>query len=132
MVGAMSLDGPKAPFVFEGATDADAFRIYTEAVLVTALHPGEIVVMDNLSSHKDTPARRMIEAAGAEVWDLPPYSPDFNPIELLWSKLKPFLREAKARTQEALIQAIADGWRTVSPNDCAGWFNHCGYLDGKA
>ena len=131
MVSAIGLHGPKAPFVFEGAMNAEAFRVYVEYVLVPELRPGDIVVMDNLSSHKDVQAREMIERAGATIWDLPPYSPDFNPIENMWSKVKAFLRKAKARTEETLIEAIADALRTITPNDCIGWFKHCGYLDGK-
>ena len=127
MVSAIGLTGPKAPFVFRGAMNAEAFRIYTERVLVPELQPGDIVVLDNLSSHKDIQAREMIESVGAEIWDLPPYSPDFNPIELMWSKVKAFLRKAKARTEQALIQAIGDALRSITPDDCAGWFKHCGY-----
>jgi len=131
MVSAIGLDGPMAPFVFEGAMDAEAFRIYAERVLILELHPGDIVVMDNLSSHKDGQAREMIKTTGAIIWDLPPYSPDFNPIELMWSKVKAFLRKAKARTENTLHQAIADALTTITHDDCAGWFRHCGYLDGK-
>ena len=93
MVSAIGLSGPKAPFVFAGAMDAEVFRIYTERVLVPELQPGDIVVMDNLSSHKDSQAREMIQGTGAMIWDLPPYSPDFNPIEEMWSKVKAFLRK---------------------------------------
>jgi transposase len=131
MVSAIGLNGPKAPFVLGGAMDADAFRIYVERVLVPELQAGDIVVMDNLSSHKDAQARQIIKGAGVVVWDLPPYSPDFNPIEQMWSKVKAFLREAKARTEQALIQAIAEALTTITQDDCAGWFRHSGYLDGK-
>ena len=95
--------------------NAEAFRVYVEYVLVPELRPGDIVVMDNLSSHKDVQAREMIERAGATIWDLPPYSPDFNPIENMWSKVKAFLRKAKARTEDTLIEAIADALRTITP-----------------
>jgi len=128
MISAIGLNGPQSPFVFKGAMDAEVFRIYVEKVLVPELHRGDIVVMDNLSSHKDTLAREMIEAAGATIWDLPPYSPDFNPIELMWSKVKAYLRQAKARTEKALIQAIADALTTITHGDCIGWFKHCGYV----
>ena len=128
MVSAIGLSGPKAPFVFAGAMDAEAFRTYAERVLVPELQPGDIVVMDNLSSHKDAQAREMIQGAGAMIWDLPPYSPDFNPIEEMWSKVKAFLRKTKARTEKALLQAITDALRSITPDDCAGWFKHCGYL----
>jgi transposase len=131
MVSAIGWNGPKAPFVLGGAMDADAFRIYVERVLVPELQGGDIVVMDNLSTHKDGQARQIIKGAGAVVWDLPPYSPDFNPIEPMWSKVKAFLRKAKARTEEALVQAIADALGTITRDDCVAWFKHCGYLDGK-
>jgi len=132
MVSAIGLGGTKAPFVFGGAMDAEVFRIYAERVLVPELQPGDIVVMDNLSSHKDVQARAIIESTGAVIWDLPPYSPDFNPIEPMWSKVKAFLRKTKARTEKTLIQAIADALTTITQDDCAGWFRHCGYLDGKS
>jgi len=128
MISAIGLTGPEAPFVFEGPMNADVFRIYAERVLVPELRPGDIVVMDNLSSHKDSQAREMIQGAGAMIWDLPPYSPDFNPIEEMWSKVKAFLRKTKARTEKALLQAITDALRSITPDDCAGWFKHCGYL----
>ena len=131
MVSAIGLNGPKAPFVLGGAMDADAFRIYVERVLAPELQPGDIVVMDNLSSHKDAQARQIIQGAGAVVWDLPPYSPDFNPIEQMWSKVKAFLREAKARTEQGLIRAIGKAFTTIIQDDCVGWFKHAGYLDGK-
>jgi len=128
MVSVIGLSGPKAPFVFRGAMDAEVFRVYAERVLVPELQPGDIVVMDNLSSHKDSQAREMIQAASAMIWGLPPYSPDFNPIELMGSKVKTFLRKAKARTEKALFQAITDALRSITQDDCAGWFHHCGYL----
>lgn len=131
MVSAIGLSGPKAPFVFGGAMDGEAFRVYAERVLVPELRPSDIVVMDNLSSHKDTQARDMIERTGALLWDLPPYSPDFNPIEEMWSKVKAFLRKAKARTQKTLVRAIADALATITQDDCVAWFRHCGYLVGK-
>ena len=91
------------------------------------LRAGDIVVMDNLSPHKASAIREAIEAAGAEVWYLPPYSPDFNPIEKMWSKIKEFLRKAKARTQEALFDAIAAALSLVTASDAKGWFESCGY-----
>lgn len=130
LVSAIGLKGPQAPFVFGGAMDAEAFRTYAQRVLAPELQPGDIVVMDNLSSHKDRPAREMIAGTGATIWDLPPYSPDCNPIEQMWSKVKAFLRKTKARTQPTLIQGITDALATVTREDCAGWFKHCGYLDG--
>ena len=113
--------------VIESATDADVFRAYVNHVLVPSLRPGDIVVMDNLASHKVTGVAEAIASVGATAWYLPPYSPDFNPIEKMWSKVKAFLRKAKARTPEALLNAIATALRTVSAADAAGWFQSCGY-----
>jgi transposase len=117
----------RACLAFVGATDAMAFEDYAERRLAPSLRPGDIVVMDNLSSHKRPPPIRAIEAAGAEVRFLPPYSPDLNPIEMMFSKLKAYLRGAKARTVEALHDALGDGLRTVTASDIAGWFKACGY-----
>ncbi len=91
------------------------------------LRASDIVVLDNLSAHQDKEALELIAAAGAEIWFLPPYSPDFNPIEKMWSKIKEFLRAAKARTQEALFNAIATALDTITANDAIGWFQSCGY-----
>ena len=128
MVAAMGLEGPKAPFVFEGATNTEAFDTYVKRILVPELHPGDLVVMDNLSSHKSANIQAMICATGAKLWYLPPYSPDFNPIELMWSKIKAYLRKVKARTWDALVKAIADALKTITTEDCINWFKHCGYL----
>ena len=127
MIAAVSADGARAPFVLEGAIDGAAFRVYVEHVLAPTLKAGDIVVMDNLSSHKDPVARQMIEDAGARVLDLPPYNPDFNPIEKMWSKIKAWLRRAKARSFDDLIQAIADALQAVCFADIKGWFHSCGY-----
>ena len=128
MIAAIGLAGPRAPFVFEGATDAQAFRVYAEEVLAPTLKPGDIVVLDNLSSHKDKKAREAIQATGAQIRDLPPYSPDFNPIEMMWSKVKAFLRKAKARTMEELISAIGLALQTITSKDVIGWLKACGYI----
>ena len=127
MVAAVGLAGAKAPFVFDGAMDTEVFRAYVEHVLVPELKAGDIVVLDNLRCHADIHARRLIEKAGAQVWFLPPYSPDLNPIEKMWSKVKAFLRKACARTQEALYQAIADALATITADDACGWLQSCGY-----
>jgi transposase len=127
MVCAIAADGPRAPFVLEGALDADAFAVYCERVLAPALRPGDVVVLDNLGPHKDARARAAIEAAGAAVLFLPPYSPDLNPIENMWSKVKALLRKAAARTFEALLAAIKDALAAVTSADCRGFFRHCGY-----
>ena len=128
MIAAVGTEGTRAPFVFEGAMDAEMFVAYVKHVLVPELKPGDIVVMDNLRSHKNAHAQELIEQAGAHVWFLPPYSPDFNPIEKMWSKIKAYLRKACARTQEKLYQAIADALATVTQSDIRGWFESCGYI----
>ena len=113
--------------VVDGATDKDVFGVYVQHILLPTLKAGDIVVLDNLSAHKHADALSMIESVGAVVWFLPPYSPDLNPIEKMWSKVKQFLRSAKARTQEVLIKAVADALETVSSRDAAAWFMSCGY-----
>lgn len=125
IIGAMSLRGMIATMTIEEATDGDIFRAYVQEVLCAALKPGDVVVMDNLSSHKVSGVRQMIEKVGAEVLYLPPYSPDLNPIEKAWSKLKQLLRSAKARTKEALEKAIAEALQLISPENAAAWFKHC-------
>jgi len=132
MIAALRLDGPAAPMVIEGATDAAVFRAYARHVLVPTLRPGQIVVLDNLSSHKGDEIRRMIEAVRCELWLLPPYSPDLNPIEKMWSKVKEFLRAAKARCTEELDRAVATGLAKVTHQDAVGWFASCGYVHDKS
>jgi len=127
MIAAVGRNGPQAPWVLEGAMDGTAFAVWAEHVLAPTLEPGDIVVMDNLSVHKNTAARAAIKAAGAHVWNLPPYSPDFNPIEKMWSKIKAFLRKAKARSSEALWQAIGQAVETITDQDIAHWFAASGY-----
>ena len=127
MLSSIRLDGTTAAMVIEGATDAAVFRAYVDHVLVPSLRPGDIVVMDNLAPHKVPGVAEAIASVGATAWYLPPYSPDFNPIEKMWSKVKAFLRKAKARTPEALLDAIATALRTVSASDATGWFESCGY-----
>ena len=122
ILGAMSLRGMVATMTIEEATDADIFLAYVEHVLCPALKPGDVVVMDNLSSHKVNGVREWIKKAGAEVLYLPPYSPDLNPIEKAWAKLKQLLRAAKARTKEALDQAIAQLLPLLTAEDAKAWF----------
>jgi transposase len=128
LLSSIRLDGSAAPMVIEGSTDADVFREYVRQVLVPSLRPGDIVVLDNLSPHKNAEVEAAIRAVGADVWFLPPYSPDFNPVEQLWSKVKAFLRALKARTLDALIDGIRDALRQVTTTDALGWFAHCGYV----
>ena len=127
MLSAVAIDGPRAPWVLEGAVDAEAFVTWVERVLVPTLDAGDVVVMDNLSAHKDPRVAAAVEAAGATVVYLPLYSPDFNPIENMWSKVKAWLRKAAARTADTLLKAIAAGLAAVTPSDCRGFFGHCGY-----
>jgi transposase len=122
ILGAMSLRGMIATMTVEAATDAEIFLAYLDHVLCPALRPGDVVVLDNLSSHKVAGVRDRIEGAGAELLYLPPYSPDFNPIEKAWAKLKQLLRAAKARTAEALEQAIAELLPAIRPQDAKAWF----------
>jgi transposase len=132
MIAALGPNGPMAPMVIEGATDAAVFRAYVKHVLVRALKPGQIVVLDNLASHKGQEVQETIEAAGAELWFLPPYSPDLNPIEKMWSKVKEFLRAAKARVAEELYQAVGIALDQITPQDAQGWFTSCGYRYKKS
>lgn len=127
MISSMRLDGSTACMVVDGPTNQEVFRAYVHHILLPTLGVGDIVVMDNLSAHKDQQAISMIESVGAEVWFLPPYSPDLNPIEKMWSKVKQFLRSAKARTRDALLKAITDALACLSAQDAAGWLESCGY-----
>ena len=128
MISALRLDGSTADMVLDGATDGAAFLAYTREILTPSLRRGDIVVMDNLAAHKMPAVIATIEASGAEVWFLPPYSPDFNPIEKMWSKIKAYLRKVKARTKESLWQAIGDALKKVTASDALGWFKSCGYI----
>ncbi len=119
--------GIGASMILEGATNAAAFEIYLEQILLPSLAPGQIVVMDNLSAHKGARVRQLIEERGCQLLFLPAYSPDFSPIEETFSKIKAYLRRVGARTREALEEAIAQALETVTPQDAHGWFGHCGY-----
>jgi transposase len=135
LTAAVRLGGvPEAAcLTFDGATNTACFEAYVSECLVPTLRPGDIVVMDNLSCHKTAEAARLIAAAGAEVRYLPAYSPDLNPIERLFSKLKAAPRKAKARTVDALVTAIGEALRAVTPTDIRGWFAHSGYRpDGSS
>jgi len=116
-----------APWIFEGSINSIAFEAYVRTQLLPTLRPGDILVMDNLSAHTGQTIRQLIEAQGVRVEFLPPYSPDFNPIELCWSKVKAALRTAKARTLDALLDAVATALRSISLTDIQNWFAHCGY-----
>jgi transposase len=126
-VGALTLRGFIAPFVLDGPINRDAFETYVAKVLVPDLRRGDIVVMDNLSSHKGPRVREMIEAAGAELRDLPPYSPDFNPIETAFAKLKALLRKAAERTVAGLWDTIGRIIDLFPPAECTNYFSAAGY-----
>jgi transposase len=127
MISSIRRDGTTAAMTIEGPTTSEVFRAYVEHILVPTLRRGDIVVLDNLSPHKDKAALALIERTGAEVRFLPPYSPDFNPIEKMWSKVKALLRSAKARTEETLLAAIGAALARVTAQDAEGWFASCGY-----
>jgi len=126
-VAGLRLEGLVAPFVFDGPINAVTFEAYVEQFLVSELRPGDIVVMDNLSSHKRPKVAALIEAAGARVLHLPPYSPDFNPIEKLFAKFKALLRKAAERTVEGLWSAIGKTLERITPRECANYFEAAGY-----
>ncbi|HEV2115247.1 MAG TPA: IS630 family transposase [Terriglobales bacterium] len=130
ILGAMSLRGVVAAMTIEEATDGDIFLAFVQQVLCAALKPGDVVVMDNLSSHKAAAVRASIEQAGAELLYLPPYSPDFNPIEKAWAKLKELLRAAQARTRDALEQAIGEALKRITPENARAWFRLCNAVYG--
>ena len=126
-VAALRVDQITAPCVLDGPMDGESFRAYVEQVLAPTLKPGDLVIMDNLGSHKVAGIRQAIEAAGAELRYLPAYSPDLNPIEQAFAKLKAHLRKAAARTLDALIAAIADALTKFSPPECANYLVDSGY-----
>jgi len=127
MIGAVRQDGQTACMTVEGAVNAEVFRSYVSEILLPTLSPGDILVMDNLSAHKDRQALCLLEQAGVTVRFLPAYSPDYNPIELMWSKVKALLCKAEARTNDSLLLAIGDALARVTQKDAAHWFAHCGY-----
>jgi transposase len=127
VVAALRPTALTATAVFDGPIDAATFRAYIEQVLVPTLHPGDVVVLDNLAAHKQPEVRRAIEQAGALLRFLPPYSPDFNPIELAFAKLKAFLRAARPRTFDQVCELMATALGLFMPDECANYVRHCGY-----
>jgi len=127
LLAALSNTRIQAEWVIEGSVDGDVFVTWLEHVLLPTLTPGHIVVMDNLRAHYRKEVRRLIEVRGCSLLYLPPYSPDFSPIELAFSKIKGRLKSLAARTRQALADAVAEACRTVSSTDVTGWFRHCGY-----
>lgn len=126
VIAALGLDGVRAPVVFPGSTDTAAFQAYLDQVLVPELHAGDVVVFDNLKPHLAAGVAKSIEAAGARVLPLPPYSPDDTPIEEMFSKVKQGLRRAEARTKAGLSEAVGEVLRRVTQQDILGWFRHAG------
>ncbi len=123
----MSLEGMGPALAVEGATTAVVFETYVEKALVPSLRPGKVVVMDNLSAHKRDRVRALVEARGCQLMYLPAYSPDLNPIEEAFAKVKSILRKAEARSREALIEAMGEALNAITSRDARGLFEHCGY-----
>jgi transposase len=128
LIAAVRLTGVTAPGVIDGPVDHDSLLAYVTQVLVPTLRPGDVVVLDNLSTHRGAEIREGIEAAGATLHFLPPYSPDFNPIELCFAKLKAILRAARPRSFDAVCDVVAASLSRFLPDECARYFRHCGYI----
>ncbi len=127
MIATLGVTGMEAAMLIEGSVDTVVFNEYCEQVLRPTLKSGDVIVLDNLGAHRASRIEEICKEYEAEVIWLPPYSPDFSPIELMWSKVKTYLKKAKARTQEELEKAIAVALETVEISDCLNWFGHCGY-----
>ena len=127
MLASLSFAGIEAAMTVNGAVDGSVFKIYIEQVLCPTLCAGDIVVMDNLPAHKVAGIKELIEACGAQLIYLPPYSPDLNPIEKCWSKIKTYLQRAKARTRQELEKALRAALLAITKEDARGWFKSCGY-----
>jgi transposase len=127
MISSIRLDGSTACLAVDAPTDTEVFRVYVRDILRPILRAGDLVIMDNLSPHKSEATLGLIREAGAEILFLPAYSPDLNPIEKMWSKIKACLRSAEARTQVDLIQAIGAALQRVTRSDAMSWFASCGY-----
>jgi transposase len=127
LLSSITAEGLGQSLAVEGSTTREVFETYLEGVLAPSLSPGQVVVMDNLSSHKGGKVREIVEGCGCELLYLPPYSPDFNPIEQAFSKIKGLIRKAQARTREALIEAMGLALEAVSAREARGFFDHCGY-----
>jgi transposase len=131
MISSVRLDGTTACMAIEGGTSSEVFREYVRQVLVPSLKLGDVVITDNLRAHKDKEAKEAIEEVGAQIEFLPAYSPDLNPIEKMWSKVKEKLRSIGARTYDSLVTAIGQALDSVTKKDANGWFNSCGYVTNK-
>jgi transposase len=127
LIAALGIEGVRCSTVVDGAVNADVFEAFVEQVLVPQLRPGDVVVMDNLSSHKRSTTRQLIAAVGADLLFLPPYSPDLNPIEMIFAKTKQLLRSLACRTRDALWQAMQSVLDRITATDATNCFSHCGY-----
>jgi transposase len=127
MIATMGVSGVEAAMMIEGSVDTIVFNEYCQQVLRPTLKSGDVIVLDNLGAHRASRIEEICAECGARVIWLPPYSPDFSPIELMWSKVKTYLKKAKARTQAELEKAIALALETLTISDCLNWFRHCGY-----
>jgi transposase len=132
LISSIGTEGMGPSMSIEGPSDTDSFGIYVREILAPNLKAGQIVVMDNLSVHKGKWVRELIERRGCQLWFLPPYSPDFNPIEEAFSKVKALLRRAQARVLEALFEATEEALLAISAKDARGYFEHCGYAIQQA
>ncbi len=127
MIATIGVSGVEAAMTIEGSVDTIVFNEYCEQVLRPSLEVGDVIILDNLTAHRASRIEEIACQQSARVIWLPPYSPDFSPIELMWSKVKTYLKKVKARTQEELEKAIALALETVTATDCINWFRHCGY-----
>jgi transposase len=130
-LGALRCDRLTAPCLFDGPINGECFRAYVQQLLVPQLHPGDIVIMDNLGSHKSAALRSLIKAAGARLWYLPPYSPDLNPIEQTFAKIKHWMRLAQKRTIDDISSHIGSLVKTIQPDECSNYFENAGYASIK-
>lgn len=127
IISTLSRNGAQATMTIEGAVDTDTFNAYVEQVLRPTIRRGDVLVLDNLSAHRASEIEAVAQECSAQVLWLAPYSPDFSPIELMWSKIKTAVRAAKARTAQELNDALVAALQLVTQADCSGWFSHCGY-----
>jgi transposase len=127
ILSSLRLDGTTEALMFEGALNGEMFISYMKNCLAPTLKEGDVIIMDNLSSHKVKGLEEVVKERGARIEYLPPYSPDLNPVENMWSKVKTYLRQVKERYKDVLIDAVGAALRTVSTQDAQGWFKHCGY-----
>ena len=127
MIATLGVSGVEAAMMIEGSVDTIVFNEYCKQVLRPTLKAGDVIVLDNLGAHRASRIEEIANQCGAQIIWLPPYSPDFSPIELMWSKVKAYLKKAKARTQQELEKAIALSLKTITKSDCLNWFRHCGY-----